>query len=48
MQPSPQTASSSVPEQTMGAKPSRTCEDLIYQAVTVVAILLLLGSIWVF
>lgn len=48
MQTSSQTASRSAHEQTMGAKPPRTREDLIYQAVTVLAVLLLLGSLWVF
>ncbi|MGA2219479.1 MAG: hypothetical protein ABSG51_15425 [Terracidiphilus sp.] len=48
MQTSSQTASSSVHEQTMGARPPRTREELVYQAVTVLAVLLLLGSLWVF
>jgi hypothetical protein len=48
MQNSPQTATNPAPGQTMGSMPSRTREDLIYQAVTVIAVLLLLGSLWVF
>jgi hypothetical protein len=48
MQSSSQTASSSVPTQAANATPSRRKEDLVYQAVTVVAVLLLLGSLWVF
>ena len=47
MQTSSQPASSSVPTHTANAAPSRK-EDLLYQAVTVVAVLLLLGSLWVF
>jgi hypothetical protein len=48
MQTSSQTASASVHA---GAEnDTRLCrkEDLAYQAVTVVAVLLLLGSLWVF
>jgi hypothetical protein len=48
MQPSPQKAVTSMP-QPAGAleQPSQT-EDRVYQAVTVAAILLVLGSLWVF
>jgi hypothetical protein len=48
MQSSPQAASTSVPTQNDAPTGSRTHEDLIYQAVTVAAVLLLLGSLWVF
>ncbi|MGA9669385.1 MAG: hypothetical protein WBQ94_09265 [Terracidiphilus sp.] len=48
MQTSSQTASSSVHARTEIDAPSRGKEDLAYQAVTVVAVLLLLGSLWVF
>ena len=48
MQTSPQAASTSVPTRNDAATGSRTHADLIYQAVTVAAVLLLLGSLWVF
>ena len=48
MQTSPQAASTSVPTRNDAAAGSRTHADLIYQAVTVAAVLLLLGSLWVF
>jgi hypothetical protein len=48
MQSSPKTASTFVPAPTAGSTQSRKAEDLTYQAVTVAAILLLLGSLWVF
>ena len=31
-----------------GARPKRPVEDVVYQAMTVAAILLVLGSLWVF
>jgi len=37
-----------MPATAEGSTQSRRTEDLTYQAVTVAAILLLLGSIWVF
>lgn len=46
MQSSPQSASTSVHMD--DATASRRTEDLIYQAVTVVAAVVLLGSLWVF
>jgi hypothetical protein len=42
------TASTSLPPSAAGLPPSRHAENLIYQAVTVAAMLLLLVSIWVF
>lgn len=48
MQTSPQAASTSVPTHNDASGVSRTHADLIYQAVTVAAVLLLLGSLWVF
>lgn len=48
MQSSPTTASTFTPATTGGSTQSRRAEDLTYQAVTVAAILLLLGSLWVF
>ena len=48
MQPSPQTASTSLPASSAGSTPSRKAETLTYQALTVAAMLLLLGSLWGF
>ena len=48
MQTSPQSACNPLPAASETATPSRRSEDLIYQAVTIAAILMLLGSIWVF
>ncbi len=48
MQTSSQMASSSVHTSGANDTPSRKKEDLTYQAVTVVAVVLLLGSLWVF
>ncbi len=49
MQLTPLTASPSVPVHTGDeAHSAQTTEDTAYQAMTVVAILLVLGSIWVF
>jgi hypothetical protein len=47
MQSTPQTASHRLPTSN-AAVPTRPMEDLIYQIVTVAAILLVLGSLWVF
>jgi len=48
MQSSPQNASISLPARADASRQSRKTEDLMYQALTVAAILLLLGSLWVF
>jgi len=48
MQTSPQSACTPLPAVAESTIPSRRSEDLIYQAVTVAAILMLLGSLWVF
>ena len=48
MQPSPQTASISMPAPPVEQARSGQTEDWVYQAVTVAAILLVLGSLWVF
>ncbi len=49
MQLTPVTASPSLPLHTADeAHTVQTNEDLTYQAMTVVAILLVLGSIWIF
>lgn len=48
MQTSPPTASTSMPASGGEQARSRQVEDLVYQAVTVAAILMVLGSIWVF
>jgi hypothetical protein len=48
MQTSPQAASSAVPRHSDAPTGPGRHADLIYQAVTVVAVLLLLGSLWVF
>jgi hypothetical protein len=48
MQPSPQTASASMPKPDNGLGQPSQAEDRVYQAVTVAAILLVLGSLWVF
>jgi hypothetical protein len=45
---SPQTASATLPAPAGSSAASRRADDLAYQAVTVAAILLLLGSLWVF
>jgi hypothetical protein len=48
MQTSPQAASISMPAFTGGRAHSLHPEDLAYQAMTVAAVLLVLGSLWVF
>jgi len=48
MQPSPQTASISMPAPPAEQACSGQSEDRVYQAVTVAAILLVLLSLWVF
>ena len=48
MQSSPQTASTSLPVQASRADHSGQPADLVYQTVTIAAMLLLLGSLWVF
>jgi hypothetical protein len=48
MQTSPQAVSNSVPRPSDVPNGARTRADLIYQVVTIAAVLLLLGSLWVF
>jgi hypothetical protein len=48
MQNSTQSAPATLPTPNDTALPTRNREDLAYQAVTIAAILLLLGSLWVF
>jgi hypothetical protein len=48
MQSSPQTVSTSVRTHDGARTEARSRADLIYQAVTIAAVLLLLGSLWVF
>jgi hypothetical protein len=48
MQSFPQTASISMPAPPVEQARSGLNEDWVYQAVTVAAILLVLGSLWVF
>jgi hypothetical protein len=48
MQTSPQSAYAPVPAASGRSTSSTRSEDLVYQAVTIAAILLLLGSVWVF
>jgi hypothetical protein len=48
MQRSPKTASSPPAAHAGGSASSRPVEDRVYQAVTVVAILMVLGSLWIF
>lgn len=48
MQSTTQFASNSLPPSRAGFLRSRPAEDVVYQLVTVAAILLVLGSLWVF
>jgi hypothetical protein len=48
VQPYPLTASTSLPKQVSRTGRSRQPADLVYQTVTIAAMLLLLGSLWVF
>ncbi len=48
MHNSPMIASTTLPKTNDGEKRQRPLEDVVYQSVTVAAIILLLGSIWVF
>jgi hypothetical protein len=48
MQSSPQAVSSSVPTQNNTPAAAHSRADLMYQLVTVAAVLMLLGSLWVF
>jgi hypothetical protein len=48
MQHAPNTACTSLPNVSSELPQSRESADLVYQAVTIAAILLLLGSLWVF
>jgi len=48
MQSSPRAVSTSVPTHDGAPTEARSHADLIYQVVTIAAVLLLLGSLWVF
>jgi len=48
MQPAQLIASNSLPPSRTGFLRSRPAEDVVYQIVTVAAILFVLGSLWVF
>ena len=48
MQSSPQIASSPLPVQVSRMDHTRQPADLVYQTVTIAAMLLLLGSLWLF
>jgi hypothetical protein len=48
MQPSPQSAAVTIPAPAASIELSSQRDDRVYQAVTVAAILLVLGSLWVF
>jgi hypothetical protein len=48
MHPISQAASEPLPAPRKDALRSRPAEDMVYQAMTVAAILLVLGSLWVF
>ncbi len=48
MNSSPQSSPTCLPQAAEAATQSRKREDLAYQAVTVAAILLVLGSLWLF
>ena len=48
MQSSPHTASTSLPVQASRTDYSGQPADLIYQTVTIAAMLLILGSLWLF
>ena len=48
MQTSPQSAFSPLQSASDRTNSSQRSEDLVYQAMTIVAILMLLGSVWVF
>ena len=48
MQPTQPIASNSLPPSRKGFLRSRPAEDVVYQIVTVAAILFVLGSLWVF
>jgi hypothetical protein len=48
MQPMSQNASQALPSSRIGSPRTRKVEDVVYQIVTVAAILLVLGSLWIF
>jgi hypothetical protein len=48
MHPPTQSASHSLPTSRKGSRRARPTEDVVYQIVTLAAILLVLGSLWVF
>lgn len=48
MQSQTQSVSHPLPPSRNGSKRSRPTEDVVYQIVTVAAILLVLGTLWVF
>jgi hypothetical protein len=48
MQPTPQIASQPLPGPSNGLLRNRPVEDVVYQIVTLVAILFVMGSLWLF
>ena len=48
MQPPSQNASQPLPSSRIGSLRNRPVDDVVYQIVTVAAILLVLGSLWIF
>jgi hypothetical protein len=48
MHPPTQSASHSLPTSRKDSRRTRPTEDVVYQIVTLAAILLVLGSLWVF
>jgi hypothetical protein len=48
MHPQTNTASHPLPPSRKGSQHTRPAEDVVYQIVTVAAILIVLGTLWVF
>jgi hypothetical protein len=48
MQPTPQIASQPLPTPSNGFLRNRPVEDVVYQIVTLAAILIVMGSLWLF
>jgi hypothetical protein len=48
MQPTPQIASQPMPKSSNGFLRDRPVEDVVYQIVTLAAILIVMGSLWLF
>jgi hypothetical protein len=48
MHPTPQIASQPLPRPSNGFLRNRPVEDVVYQIVTLAAILLVMGSLWLF